>query len=220
MFMGFESLCELMPLNMRQLLLPLFLLLSLQRLAGQDVEDPSLRKPYNLVVQTGISLQWFETQYKAFTLSIERPLNLYNHFGVQANFFFANDFYYYNQGVTNDSWEVAFFSKSFFRGRLTGRRSNAYIGPDMRFGRRHALYNSGFDLNLEKRTSSTVKILVRMGWQYHLGRLAVLEFSLPIGLEWAKFRDNAPQPSGFFYYGNNRTTQFVATPLLSLGVGF
>lgn len=201
---------------MKQLLL-LFLCLLHLGLAAQKAEDPALRKPFKMIVQTGLALQWFDTQFKSITLSAECPLNLYNHFGIQANFFFPNngDGYLYRT-ITGDSYEIGVFSKSFFHGRLTGRRSNAYIGPDMRFGQRTYLDYGPFDGTLIERKSVTFKFLARMGWQFHMGP-AILEFALPIGFESEKFKDE-PISTTFYYFTNS--AWFIAAPSLSLGIGF
>ncbi|GAB4495006.1 MAG: hypothetical protein OHK0019_22880 [Saprospiraceae bacterium] len=191
----------------------LFFCLLLLRLSAQnaaDIPDPSLRKPYTLVVQTGIALQWFDIQYKAFTLAVERPLNLYNHFGIQANFFFPSGEGYYRD-ITGRSWEAGVFSKTFFHGRLTGRRSNAYFGPDMRLGRRIYTDQEPFSgVNIE-REATVYKFLARIGWQYHLGP-AVLEIALPMGWEQEKFKES----SGYY----SDTSWFIVAPSLSLGIGF
>lgn len=205
------------PNLMKQFFLPFFCLL-ISCLDAQDIEDPSLRKPYRVVVQTGIALQWFDAQFKSFTLSAERPLNLYNHVGIQANFFFPNDDYYYYRTITGDSWELGIFAKCFFHGRLTGRRSNAYIGPDMRLGRRYYLDYGPFDGQLKKYEASTYKFLARLGWQFHW-KMAVFELTLPIGFENEKFKnDPATSPFTYNYYENS--TWFVVAPALSIGIGF
>jgi len=202
---------------MKQFFLPVCCLLLLTRLHAQDAEDPSLRKPYHLVVQTGIALQWFDTQFKCFTLSVERPLNLYNHFGVQANFFFPNSDDYYYRSITDKTWEAGVYAKCFFHGRLTGRRSQSYIGPDMRIGRRVYRDFNFFDGQLREINTSTVKLMARVGWQYHLGP-AVFEFALPIGFEIEKYKGDA-YPTSFNNDYSDRSW-FVASPTLSLGIGF
>jgi hypothetical protein len=204
---------------MRHFLLPSFFLLSISVFA-QDIPDPALRKPYKVVVQTGIALQWFDEQFKSVTLSAERPLNLYNHIGLQANFFFPNNDYYY-RSITGNTWEVGFFSKSFFHGRLTGRRSKTYIGPDIRFGRReyYDRYYNGFE-NLEAiRSANTFKFMVRLGWQYHLGP-AVIEIALPFGIENENFPDDNALPNQFYYGYFQDSKWFIVAPSLSFGVGF
>lgn len=207
---------------MKQFLLSAFCL-TVFHLQAQDIPDPSAQKPYKVVVQTGIALQWFDEQFKSFMLSAERPLNLYNHVGLQANFFFPNGKDYYYRTITGDSWEVGVFSKTFFHGRLTGRRSNVYVGPDIRFGKRIYLdnYYSGFENVVTERTASTFKFMARIGWQYHWGP-AVLEIALPIGIENEDFKDDPYQsPSGpYYYYGYLEDAKwFVILPSLSLGIG-
>lgn len=202
---------------MKQFFLPVCCLLFLAHLKAQDIEDPSLRKPYHLVVQTGIALQWFDTQFKCFTLSMERPLNLYNHFGVQANFFFPNDNGYYYRTITGKTWEAGVFAKCFFHGRLTGRRSKSYIGPDMRVGQRIYRDFATIDGQIREVKAGTVKMMARVGWQYHLGP-AVFEIALPIGFEVEKFKDLTY--SSFSYSEFADRSWFVAAPALSLGIGF
>lgn len=220
----FESLQKHLPArlkNMKPLFLSAFCLM-LFRLNAQDIADPTAQKPYSLVVQTGIALQWFDHQFKSFTLSAERPLNLYNHIGLQANFFFPNGDEYYYRNITGDSWEVGIFSKTFFHGRLTGRRSSVYVGPDIRFGKRNYLdYNyDGFQNTFVERAASTFTFMARVGWQFHWGP-AVLEIALPFGVENENFELDEPPSGQFYYYGWAQDTKwFVAAPSLSLGIGF
>jgi len=196
---------------MRPCFLPLFCFFFFQ-LAGQPLEDPSAVKPYRLVVQTGISLQWFDKQFKTFSVSAERPLNLYNHIGVQADFFFPEGPFEY-RSITGDSYEVGVFAKSFFHGRLTGRRSKTYIGPDIRFGKR--IYNipSFFGNEPSYERATTFKLMVRVGWQYHLGN-AVIEVALPFGNEKENIGGN------FSFSGEGENNWFVATPAIYIGYGF
>lgn len=195
---------------MRRFLLPVWCLIAL-RMSAQEMEDPSAVKPYHAIVQTGIALQWFDKQFKSFTLSAERPLNLYNHIGIQTNLFFSEDPFAY-RSISDESYEFGVFAKSFFHGRFTGRRSKTYIGPDIRFGRR--VYNNpGFfgDPNI-RRKAVTFKYMVRFGWQFHLGS-AVLEFSLPIGMEKERLIENS------LFDGNTTNNWFIMAPGLSLGIG-
>lgn len=181
------------------------------RASAQEVEDPSTIKPYRLVVQTGISLQWFDKQFKSFSASVERPVNLYNHIGLQANFFFPQTPFEY-RSITDDSYEVGVFTKSFFHGRFTGRRSKTYIGADLRFGKR--VYNIiSFLGEPLKMDASTFKMMLRIGWQYHLGP-AVIEISLPIGNEKEKIRGDG------LFFDNTKNNWFVMAPAFSIGYGF
>jgi hypothetical protein len=204
-------------------ILPAFCLLFFS-LNAQDIEDPSLRKPYRLVVQTGIALQWSDEQFKSFSLSVERPLNLYNHFGLQANFYFpnGNDYGYYYRTITSDSWEVGVFSKTFFHGRLTGRRSKAYFGPDVRFGRRTYRDSGPFDGTFYEPQATTFKFMARLGWQYHLGP-AVVELAFPFGFEKENFSETyttPPSSSSFYYSEYPDQTWFIMAPSFSIGIGF
>lgn len=199
----------------------LFLMLSLpmSRLGAQDIEDPSARKPYRAVVQTGLALEWFDEQFKCFAISVERPLNLYNHVGAQANFFFPNGSQYNYRAIKGNTYEIGIFAKCFFHGRLTGRRSNAYFGPDMRWGQR--FYQSvgafGEPTIFE---ASIFKFMARIGWQYHFGP-AVLEFALPFGYEKENIKGDPVGSGGFpYYYYTNDNARFVAAPIMSLGIGF
>ena len=195
---------------MRCFLLPVWCLLVL-RLNAQGIADPSEVKPYRAIVQTGIALQWFDKQYKSFTLTVERPLNLYNHIGVQANLFFSDDPFEY-RSISGDSYEVGVFAKCFFHGRFTGRRSKTYIGPDIRFGRRE-YNNSGFFGDPSFRQSATTfKFMARFGWQFHLGP-AVVELALPIGVEKERLEET------IFFSGKSNNNWFIMAPGISLGIG-
>lgn len=195
---------------MRRFLLPVWCFFVLAANA-QEMEDPALVKPYHAVVQTGVALEWFDKQFKSFTLSVERPLNLYNHIGAQVNLFFPADPFEY-RSISDDSYEVALFAKCFFHGRLTGRRSKTYIGPDLRLCRR--FYNNPpFFGDPTVHTKATAfKFMVRFGWQYHLGP-AVLELSLPIGVEKERLEQST------FFLGDITNKWFIIAPGISLGIG-
>lgn len=205
------------PFHTLRFLLPSLCLLAF-RASAQDVEDPSAQKPYRAVVQTGIALHWFGEQLKSFTLSAERPLNLYNHIGAQADFFFPNNEDYY-RSITGGTYEVGIFAKCFFHGRFTGRRSKAYIGPDLRLGRRVYLDYGAFINERVEKTSTTVRIMARVGWQYHFGP-AVLEIALPLGIEKEHFKDDNVPQNGYYYYDYSDGSRLVMAPVLLLGIGF
>ncbi len=183
--------------------------------AAQDIEDPSLRKPPVVIVQSGIALQWFDEQYKSFTLAAERPVNLYNHIGLQVNLFFPvydSDNYY--GAIAPGSYEAGVFAKCFFHGRLSGRRSKTYYGPDLRFGQRNYHYTNYFDGTEYTVKARTFKFLARLGWQFHLGP-AILELATPFGLENETLREDLPANP---YYGNDTNgTRFIFAPSFSIG---
>lgn len=196
---------------MRRFFLLLLYLFS-SNLNAQLTDDPSAVKPYRAVLLTGIELHEFDKQFKAFSLALERPLNLYTHIGVQGNIFFGDGPFEY-RSIKNNSFEAGIYAKCFFHGRFTGRRSKTYLGPDFRYGKR--TYNpsvlSSFD-PLE-RTATTLKLMLRIGWQYHLGP-AILEISLPIGYEKERFRGSD------IFFAETSNNWFVAAPGFSLGIGF
>lgn len=200
---------------------------------GQTVEiiDPASLPQPKLIALGGFVTQWVSPRFMAASFALERPVNRYHHFGIQANTFipgFLQGSYYTftfpgtgstRQGLALErgSFEVGVYYKSFFHGRLTGRKSSIYIGPDLRFGWRY--YTDDYIFN-GVRTSfkgRTTKYLARLGIQQAVGK-ALIEVTLPLGIEHENNtrKSDVNDPfNGYFDDLNGR--RFVMLPSLSLG---
>jgi hypothetical protein len=200
---------------MKNLLIITLLLCSFSSMAQE--EDPLEKAPPRLIVQTGLGLQWFGEIYKSSSLSIEKPFGHFWHLGIQGNLFFQKSSEDFFATEFNDGFEIGGYAKHFLHGRLSGRKSGLYIGPDFRFGARNfqVLQTDFFPLPLIPTyyyyKESTTKILMRWGIQWQFGH-ANLDISAPFGIELFK--------TSVKVNGNYQGTQFVLLPTLQLGYAF
>lgn len=196
-----------------------------------EVVDPASVPQPKLIVLGGLFTQWFSPRMKAASFMLERPVNIYHHVGIQGNIFapaFMENTYYFfgfpggstpRQGLAleSGSFEVGVYYKSFFHGRLSGRKSSIYIGPDLRFGWRKYTDDYLFNGVRTPFKGQTVKYLVRLGIQQPIGS-ALLEVSLPMGIEQEnntrKAISNDPFGTNFQDLNGRR---FVMLPSISLG---
>lgn len=193
------------------------ILLSAQTVAN-DLPDPALEKQPEIILLSGISWEGSDNLYRTFFLSAERPFGVYHHAGLLFSSYLPrrNNYSYYNDpNLEKGGYEVGLFSKFFLHGRLTGRRSHLYYGPQMRFGQRRITYYDGYTNNgttFNYRVSTT-KFLFCLGGQYRLGH-AALEWSLPIGLEYARTSAIGSIADSFV------DTHLSTLPSISLGFRF
>ena len=196
-----------------------------------ELVDPmSLPQP-KLIALAGLTTQWFDPNLKAASFALERPVNIYHHLGIQANMivpgFLEKTYYYFTfpggtttrQGlaVESGSFEVGIYYKSFFHGRLTGRKSSIYIGPDIRFGWRRYTDDYLFNGVRTPFKGQTTKFLVRLGAVHKIGK-ALIEVNLPIGAENEKDSRGKTLVDPF---GNGSGSlsgrRYVMLPSISLG---
>ncbi len=183
---------------------------------AQEEDAPEKRPPY-VIIQTGIGLQWFGDPYKLSTFSIERPVEQYWHLGLQGSYYFKRnpDYYYSNEFLSG--FEIGGFAKYFLHGRLSGRKSGLYFGPEFRFGVRRFQYSN---INVFPPppipeyipyNENTTKLMMRWGVQWQFGH-ASLEIAAPFGIEIYKPNEAS--------YNNSRESQFVLLPTMQLGFAF
>ncbi len=178
------------------------------------------KRPAHLIVQSGIGLQYLNSNFKFFTISIERPISEHWSVGLLWNRLFPSQ---HQQAFSFDlpdsftgGYEVGGFAKYYLHGRFSGRKSGLYFGPDIRFGGRKFKRNaSRFFPSVPPFESlifsgTTTKLLMRWGYHKQLDN-AVLEIFVPIGLERYRPDDTV------FDTGHNR---FVMIPTLQMGLAF
>ncbi|MEI6408137.1 MAG: hypothetical protein WCR52_02030 [Bacteroidota bacterium] len=197
-----------------------------------DVPDPTLVKPPHIIFQVGVSSQWLGgNNWRSTVFSIEHPFGLYEHLGVDANFILPNytdnqyySYYSFDRQLSKGSYEVGLFYKIFLHGRLTGRKSNLYVAPELKFGRRNfkqKYYNDVYPLpNTPSEIhfhENTTKFVFRVGAQYKIGP-AILEIALPIAIEKFKTINPATVYNSYNYNGTN--THLLLLPCLQLGIAF
>jgi len=191
-----------------------------------DIPDPATVPQPKVILLTGLTTQWAVPTFKAVSFGLERPINIYYHLGIQVNVFvpgFLEDRYYFGgfgseqfrgTALEAGSFELGLYYKCFFHGRLSGRKSAIYIGPDLRFGvRRYSDdYNASKELVSYRGLTST--FLLRLGSQYRIGK-AVIEINLPIGI---KSESTNREDTGYTgYYSDLSDRLFVVMPSVSLG---
>lgn len=171
------------------------------------------------VVQTGIALQWFDDIYKSWVLSAEIPQSTFVSWGAQTNIFLPS----YKETASFEStdfvkgFEIGGYMKYFLHGKLSGRRSGLYLGPELRWGVREfeAVFSNVFPAppNVEPipYQEKAFKVLLRWGIQWQFGH-ATLDISAPFGLE--RYKDDFPD-------GDPETaSRAVMLPTLLLGYAF
>ncbi len=161
-----------------------------------EIIDPDDLPLPKLILNSGLSYQWVDPAFRTFYLSAEAPYrSRYNHIGVQANIYYKGEFNFccgpQQSSVVRPSWELGAFYKLFMHGRLSGRKSSFYYGPDIRYGWRNYEGELTFSRVLEPFSSNVTKFLFRLGLQHTMGN-AVIELNFPIGIEKEKLNITVP----------------------------
>jgi len=187
--------------------------------AAIDLPDPALAPRPALIIMSGVAAEASTNTFQTFFLSAERAINAYQHLGVHyTSYLSATDDLYSITTLRKGSYEIGLVSKFFLHGRLSGRRSHLYYGPQLRFGTRKMLFNNRDNNNSlpYNYQVTTTKVLFCLGGQYNIGR-AVFEWSLPLGVEYS--RSNLP--SALDPYNNyNSENSRNSTTIPTIGIGF
>lgn len=192
--------------------------------AQQDIPDDSQIKPPALIVGIGLSAQVFFPTMRATSLTIELPRSPYHRFGVGFHYYIRE---FVNKsvgggGITGNTYEVGFYSKHFFKGRLSARRSKVYWGLEMRLGQRDYYYEEVLftgSLTSIRDRYTTVKIMGLAGAQFQMGR-AVLDIGLPVGIEQTYGDDGAINNFSYTKFDYALRSKPFLLPTLTLGYSF
>jgi hypothetical protein len=156
-----------------------------------DEITPATNPQGRFLVSMGINWRLFNRSIRSSSIMLERPINPYQQLGIQFNPIhqaFPSSFEGFYQPVVQGGWEVGVLYKLFLHGRLSGRKSNIYFSPDVRFGRRKIeinYYDFSGNRASEKYNERSTTILLRWGNQYSFGP-ALLEIAIPFGVETVK----------------------------------
>lgn len=192
--------------------------------AQQDIPDDSQIKSPAIIVGIGLGAQIFFPAMRATSLTIERPRTPYHRFGLGGHYYLRE---YVNKavgggGVTGNSFEVGFYSKHFYKGRLSARRSAFYWGLELRMGRRDYYYEeiifSGSSSSAHDR-HTTVKIMGLAGAQFRMGR-AIIDIGLPIGIEQVYGEDDSINNFSYSKLDYAKRNKLFMMPTLILGYSF
>ena len=171
---------------------------------------------HRAVLQTGLSMQFGDfLSYRLCEFSaawaIRESVQLGLHFGKVL--YDGQPFSFDEKDILTGGSELALFGKFFFYNTLKQRRSQVYVGFDVRAGRRQFLHYDAFDRPEYGYHTTSWTGLARLGWQKRFGR-CVLEFATPVGIQQVDFGSVASplDPEG------GTTNHPVAILLLSLGV--
>ena len=191
---------------------------------SQSVQETKASRFPHFSVNVGIGYQWFSNLNRFGSLSIEIPIQQYQHLGFRINKVFDGNspsFDYYNETISPGSFEIGFYGKYFLHGRFTGRKSGFFMGPDIRFGVRKYVVdfydNTTGQVYPVKENHKTSKLMLGWGIQWHFGQHAILEIAAPIGFENIRFP--ARNVFGFGYDTRSHNT-LVILPSLTFGIGF
>lgn len=185
-----------------------------------DLPDPALAERPQVVVLSGISTEGGgDGAFQSFFLSAECPVGAYQHVGLQYGTYLPDENNYY-VSLREGGYEIGLFSKFFLHGRLSGRRSHLYYGPQLRFGVRKMTYGRTFNSIFPGNNApydyqvNTTKVLLCLGGQYTLGH-GVFEWSLPVGVEYE--RSNLPASIDQYGFGSGNRRHFILLPGIALG---
>lgn len=132
------------------------------------------------------------------------------HFG--SVFYDGKPFPFENKDILKNGQELAFFCKFFFYHPLKERRSNVYLGLDIRAGQRRFLHFDEFEQPEYSYRSRNFAGLVRFGWQKQFGR-CLFELASPVGLEYSDLGVDA----SIVARDSDAGFHPVVMPLISLG---
>ncbi len=154
---------------------------------------------------------------KSVAISAEYKVLPFSYLGLSYNALFPT-FGRTDLEIGKGSYEVGITGKHFLHGRLTGHRSNYFIGFEVRKGVRfvnETLYYFP-TVYVQKSTYQTNKFLVKFGLEWHLKSL-VFQCNLPLGIESVKYRVNDLDPGTT---PNITDTNFTMAPGILIGFKF
>jgi hypothetical protein len=197
-----------------------FFLTKAQAQQSLEIIDPDDLPLPKLILNTGLSYQWINPAFRTFYMSAEAPFrSRYNHLGIQANIYYKGEFSAccdpQKPSINRPSWEIGVFYKLFMHGRLSGRKSSFYYGPDIRYGWRDYEGQLNFTNVVEQFSSNTTKFLFRLGLQHTMGN-AVVELNFPIGIERENLNTTVPSAIRDTF----EAVRVVMLPTFGLGYSF
>jgi len=191
-----------------------------------QVADLLEKQTPGILLQTGIGMQWLGENYKLSTFSVEMPVRKFGHLGLQAYYYLpenqADEFVFGSK--FSGGFEIGAFAKHFLHGKLSGRKSILYLGPEIRSGKLH--HEDWFfgdftpGLYTTKTEISNHKFLLRWGGQWLLGKHTVLEFAVPLGWQISKSRSITSNNGSEYRYSGPYFGKFIVAPTILIGVGF
>ena len=146
-----------------------------------DLPDPALAERPQVVVLSGISTEGGgDGAFQSFFLSAECPVGAYQHVGLQYGTYLPDENNYY-VSLREGGCEIGLFSKFFLHGRLSGRRSHLYYGPQLRFGSGPmALKKDVLVLDLSATGNEQLRIRLESGFLFWEIDWVALDFSDPV----------------------------------------
>ncbi len=162
-----------------------------------QIYDYELEQRDHWIVLMGVSEQIDFADFipiKSLAVSAEYKVLPFSYLGLSYNNIFPT---YGRQDleIGKGSYEVGITGKHFLHGRLTGHRSNYFVGFEVRKGVRFVNETLFYFpvVYTEKSTYKTNKFLVKFGLEWHIKSL-VFQCNLPLGIESVKYRVNDLDP--------------------------
>jgi hypothetical protein len=185
-------------------------------LSNASAQSSDKRPSANWVVLAGLGYEWFFEEHRNQYLAVEKITADFWHLGIQGarteTFKEKREY-----SSVSSSWEVGLYAKHFLRGRLSGRKSSLYIGPEFAFGQtvyeipETLVFPSPPNVPLVYVPLNFQKYMLRWGVQWRLKR-AVLEFSSPMGIKSSKSKNIS--------YRDQDDSSFVIQPTIWMGFAF
>jgi hypothetical protein len=182
-----------------------------------QIYDYELEHRDHWIVLMGVSDQIDFADFipiKSLAILAEYKVLPFSYLGLSYNHIFPT-FGRQDLEIGKGGYEVGITGKHFLHGRLTGHRSNYFVGFEVRKGVRFVTENFTIAYT-EKSTYQTNKFLVKFGLEWHI-KSWVFQCNLPLGIESVKYRVNDLDP------GTTPTiteTNFIIAPGILMGFTF
>jgi hypothetical protein len=179
------------------------------------VAPPDTILRHRALLQVGLALHYGDlVPYRMSQFSGSWASSRFVQWGLHYGrvFYDGKPFPFVNRDILKGGQELAVFAKFFFYHPLKSRRSNVYVGLDVRAGQRRFVHFDEFQRPEYAYRSRSFAGMVRFGWQKRFGR-CVFELASPVGLEYS----DLGLDSGVTLGEGDDGFHPVVMPLLSLG---
>jgi|GEM_PF-3198367 len=156
-----------------------------------QIYDYELEQNDHWIILLGTNNQVDFAEYfpiQSVAISTEYKVSPFSYIGLSYNAIFPS-LGRVNLAIGKGSYEVGITGRHFLHGRMTGHRSNYFVGFDVRKGVRFVNETLYYFPNVltEKSTQQTNKFMVKFGLEWHLKSL-VFQVNLPFGVEFVKYK--------------------------------
>ncbi len=217
---------------MKPFFLSLFLVFfcSLFCLAQATRANPA-KKSQRVIVLSGGGMNISRSQFQqSVLLTIETPVGNFWNLGILGGYVLkkeSDNRIFKNGGSEYNflgGFEAGGFAKHFLRGRLSGRKSEFYFGPEFRYS---AIYSEGEfyggiipSYYTFKSVQRAQNYLIRWGLQWKPGRRTLLDIAIPIGWQRSTIATSTTQNEITYTDVSRIREKFMMFPSILIGFAF